>query len=65
MQGTNALDNYDATKAHKSLKMLLNDKSNEFREIAHGIGYPTSNKDWELIILNSSKCISGQRLLLL
>ncbi len=52
MQGSNALDSYDAKNAEKSLKMLLNDKSNEFRELAHGIGYPTSNKDWELIILN-------------
>jgi hypothetical protein len=52
MQGSNALDSYDSQKADKSLKMLLNDKSNEFRELAHGIGYPTSNKDWEKIILN-------------
>jgi len=52
MQGSNALDIYDVKKAEKSLKMLLNDKSNEFRELAHGIGYPTTNKDWELIILN-------------
>ena len=52
MQGSSALDNYDAKKAEKSLKMLLNDKSNEFRELAHGMGYPTNNKDWELIILN-------------
>ena len=52
MQGSNALDNYDAKKAEKSLKMLFVDKSNEFRELAHGIGYPTANKDWELIILN-------------
>ena len=52
MHGSNALDVYDSQKAAKSLKMLLNDKSNEFRELAHGIGYPTSNKDWEKIILN-------------
>lgn len=52
MQGSNALDNYDAKKADKSLKMLFSDKSNEFRELARGIGYPTSNKGWELIILN-------------
>jgi len=43
MQGSNALDNYDTKKAEKSLKMLFTDKSNEFRELAHGIGYPTSN----------------------
>ncbi len=52
MQGSNALDNYDVKKAEKSLKMLVADKSNEFRELAHGIGYPTSNHDWEFIILN-------------
>ncbi len=52
MQGSNALDNYDAVKAKKSLKMLFTDKSNEFRELAGGIGYPTSNSDWESIILN-------------
>jgi hypothetical protein len=52
MQGSNALDNYDTKKAEKSLKMLFTDKSNEFRELAHGIGYPTSNSGWEHIILN-------------
>lgn len=52
MQGTSALDKYDEKKAHKALKMLLTDKSNEFRELAIGIGYPTNTKDWELIILN-------------
>jgi hypothetical protein len=44
MQGSNALDNYDAKKAEKSLKMLLIDESNEFRVLANGIGYPTTNK---------------------
>ncbi len=52
MQGSSALDNYDSKKAEKSIKMLLIDKSNEFRELAKGIGYPTTNKDWEKIILN-------------
>lgn len=52
MQGSNALDNYDAKKAEKSLKMLFTDKSNEFRELAHGIAYPTSSSGWEHIILN-------------
>jgi hypothetical protein len=45
MQGYNTLDIYDGKKVEKSLKMLFNDKSNEFRELAHGIGYHTSNKD--------------------
>ncbi len=52
MQGSSALDNYDARKAERALKMLLIDRSNEFRELARGIGYPTTSKDWELIILN-------------
>ena len=52
MQGSSALDSYDLRKAQKSLKMLLIDRSNEFRILAHGIGYPTNTKDWELIVLN-------------
>ena len=52
MQGSSALDNYDLKKAHKSLKMLLIDRSNEFRILANGIGYPTNTENWELIILN-------------
>lgn len=52
MQGSSALDNYDAKKAEKALKMLLIDRSNEFRELAKGIGYPISSTSWELIVLN-------------
>lgn len=52
MQGSSALGNYDGTIAKKSLEMLLIDRVNEFRELAHGIGYPTNTKDWETIILN-------------
>jgi len=52
MKGSSALDNYDAKKAEKSLKMLLLDRSNEFRELARAVGYPTNVKNWELIILN-------------
>jgi hypothetical protein len=52
MQGSSALDNYDAKKADKALKMLLIDRSNEFRELARGIGYPNTGKNWELVILN-------------
>ena len=52
MQGSSALDNYDAVIAKKSLNMLLIDRSNELRELAHGMGYPTNTKDWETIILN-------------
>jgi hypothetical protein len=39
-------------KSDKALKMLLTDKSNEFREIANNIGYPTDSENWELVILN-------------
>ena len=39
-------------KSDKALKMLLADKSNEFREIATNIGYPTDSENWEFIILN-------------
>jgi hypothetical protein len=52
MQGSSALDQYDLRKAHKSLQMLLIDRSNEFRILAQGIGYPINTKDWELIVLN-------------
>lgn len=52
MHGSSALDNYDLKKAEKALKMLLIDRSNEFRELANGIGYPAHSKNWELIILN-------------
>ena len=52
MQGSSALDKYDAKKVGKALKMLLLDRSNEFRELARGVGYPTHGKNWELVILN-------------
>jgi len=52
MQGSSALDNYDSSIAKKSLQMLLIDRSNEFRELAQGMGYPINTKDWETIILN-------------
>ena len=52
MQGSSPLGNYDKKSAEKALKMLLVDRSNEFRELAHGIGYPTTTKYWEKIVLN-------------
>ena len=52
MQGSSALDKYDLKKAHKSLKMLLIDRSNEFHILAKGIGYPINTENGELIILN-------------
>ena len=48
------LKNYDATLAKKALHMLLIDRSNEFRELAKGIGFPTTEKNWQDIILRFS-----------
>lgn len=45
------LDGYEEAKAKKALQMLLIDRSNEFRELAHGIDYPTTGKNWEEVIL--------------
>ena len=39
-------------KSDQALRMLLADKSNEFKELAIGIGYPVGTDNWELIILN-------------
>lgn len=52
MQGSSPLDNYDGKAAEKSLQMLLIDRSNEFRELAKGIGYPTTMNNWETVVLN-------------
>ena len=48
------LENYDTTRAKKTLQMLLIDRSNEFRELAKGIGFPTTQKNWQEIILRFS-----------
>ncbi|MDE1876785.1 MAG: hypothetical protein KGH86_08180 [Thaumarchaeota archaeon] len=52
VQGSSALDKYDLKKSHRALKMLLIDRSNEFRIFAQGIGYPVNTNNWELIVLN-------------
>jgi hypothetical protein len=54
MNDSSALDKYDLEKAQKALKMLLIDRSNEFRELANGIGHTTDTHDWEWSILNFS-----------
>ncbi|MGI0088828.1 MAG: hypothetical protein ACREAF_00595 [Nitrosopumilaceae archaeon] len=54
MEMISHLENYNATRAKKALQMLLIDRSNEFRELAHGIGYPTTEKNWEEIVLRFS-----------
>lgn len=45
------LDGYDSKKAKESLDMLLIDRGNEFKELANGMGIPTTSKNWEQIIL--------------
>ena len=48
------LDNlydYSPHKARETLKMLLIDRKNEFKDLASGIGIPTSSANWEEIIL--------------
>ena len=46
-----SLRGFDVKKSKESLDMLLTDRSNEFKELAIGIGIPTSAKNWEEIIL--------------
>lgn len=52
MQSQRPLAKYDSQKTVKAIRMLLTDRSNEFREVAYGIGYPTTTKGWEEFVLN-------------
>jgi len=45
------LNGYESRKAKESLDMLLIDRGNEFKELAKGMGIPTTAKNWEHIIL--------------
>ncbi|MEX0763730.1 MAG: hypothetical protein WEC35_05580 [Nitrosopumilaceae archaeon] len=54
MEMLSYLENYDMARAKKALQMLLIDRSNEFRELAKGIGFPTTEKNWQEIILRFS-----------
>lgn len=45
------LNGYDPKKAKESLDMLLIDRTNEFKELAGGMGIPTTSNNWEQIIL--------------
>jgi hypothetical protein len=45
------LHEFEAKKAKESLDMLLIDRSNEFKELAKGMGIPTTSPSWEQIIL--------------
>lgn len=45
------LEGFEPKKARESLEMLLVDRKNEFKELAGGMGIPTSAQNWEQIIL--------------
>lgn len=45
---------YESTRAQRSLAMLLIDRQNEFREIANAIGYSTRYDNWEEFVLRFS-----------
>ena len=45
------LDGYEPKKAKESLTVLLVDRRNEFKELAVGMGIPTTSKNWEQTIL--------------
>ena len=45
------LEGFEPKKAKESLDMLLIDRSNEFKELARGMGIPTTSPNWEPIIL--------------
>ncbi len=52
MQAKLVTDEYDPLKAKRALRMLLINRSNEFREIAYAMGYPIHiDKEWEEFIL--------------
>lgn len=46
-----SLNGFESKKANESLQMLLVDRKNEFKELANGIGIPTTSDNWEQIIL--------------
>ena len=54
MEMISYLGDYDTARARKALEMLLIDRSNEFRELAKGIGFLTTEKNWQDIILRFS-----------
>ena len=45
------LKEFESKKAKESLDMLLIDRANEFKELAGGMGIPTSSSNWEQTIL--------------
>ncbi len=51
MQAKLVTSEYNPFKVRRSLDRLLINRSNEFREIAHAIGYPVTHQHWEEFIL--------------
>ncbi|MGB9002252.1 MAG: hypothetical protein WCC52_00410 [Nitrosotalea sp.] len=51
MQAKLVTNEYDPSKVRYSLDRLLINRSNEFFEIAHAIGYPITQQSWEEFIL--------------
>ncbi len=51
MQAKLVTSNHDPFKVRHVLDRLLINRSNEFREIAHAIGYPITQPLWEEFIL--------------
>jgi hypothetical protein len=49
------LHDFETKKARESLEMLLIDRSNEFKELAGGMGIPTTSQNWEQIILKAEE----------
>lgn len=45
------LEGFEPKKAKESLEFLLETRRNEFKELAQGMGIPTTAKNWEQIIL--------------
>lgn len=45
------LEGFEPKKASESLDLLLETRKNEFKELASGMGIPTTSERWEHIIL--------------
>jgi hypothetical protein len=45
------LEGFEPKKAKESLSLLLKTRENEFKELAKGMGIPTTAKNWHEIIL--------------
>lgn len=45
------LEGFEPKKADESLNLLLETRENEFKELANGMGIPTTGEIWKYIIL--------------